>query len=194
MTKSYFNCTTLAVLLFVSLVGCASVPPEVAQLHQKEKEIIASLQKSHLAIVDRYIDKRIREFEHFYFEKYVPMYKANWHKVSQEKNKQPNDDKKDFPTLDKDMVAEYQKISAPLKKMRADLRKAITTKYRNVLTAHKAIGDWLSSVEKLTATQKQGINKLLGVLKPGLSLEKIDEVIDKAKKDLEQKIETLKPN
>lgn len=192
MKKPHRYSSTLGTLLFISLVGCASAPPQVAQLHQKEKEIIQSLQKSHLALLDRLIRKRIDEFERFYFKEYRPTYKANWKKAFQEKNGRPYDDQKDSLTLDKDMVAEYLEKFAPLEKMRADLRTAITTEYRNALNAHKEIGGWLSSIEKLNVIKRLAIDKLMEVIKPGLTIKEIEETInqaiDAAKKNIKNQL------
>ena len=191
MIKSYRYCTVLVAILFISLVGCASAPPQVAQLHHKEKEIIQSLHKSHLAIVDAYIKKRIDEFERFYFEKYGPTYYQNWKKAFPTKTKRPYDPQKDFPILYEDLVAEYLEISERIEKKHAQLRTDIKKEYSKALEAHKAIGDWLNSIEKLKATQRQGIDKLLNIHVPGLSLKKIDEVFQKAKQELEEKIKDI---
>src|SRR5690606_3414125 len=60
------------------LLGCASAPPEVRQLHQKEAEIIGAMQKSHFALVDAFMDQKVLEFETFYFAEYGPAYLQNW--------------------------------------------------------------------------------------------------------------------
>lgn len=74
-------------ILLILIFGCASVPPQIAQIHQKELEIIQSLQKSHLAMVNAYVDQKISIFEAFYFDCYGPVYLKNWKRIFKEVNR-----------------------------------------------------------------------------------------------------------
>ena len=49
------------VVLFIilGLSGCATIPPEITKAHSKELEIIQTLEVSHLAMVDSFIDQKI---------------------------------------------------------------------------------------------------------------------------------------
>lgn len=189
-TTVLWRLRTVAALcvLFVlaAACGCVSVPPQVAKTHQKELEILQSLEKTHLAMVDSFIDQKLHEFEHFFFHKYGPVFFNNWVAAFQKLNGRAYDQAKDFPTLYSDLVAEYQTESAPIETVRVQLREAISAEYRNAVLAHKAVGGWLDSLEKLNAAQRQTMDDLLGAIQPGLSLDSIDKAIETAKKHVEQ--------
>ncbi|MCZ7556152.1 MAG: hypothetical protein M5R41_07115 [Bacteroidia bacterium] len=188
-TQAKFGVALL--VLLVATVGCVSVPPEVARTHQKQAEIIKSLENSHLAMVNSFIDQKLQNFEHFFFHEYGPVFLSNWINAFEELNGRPYDKDKDFPTLYNDLVAEYQAESAPIEAIRVQLRGAIEAEYRNALSAHRAIGGWLDSLEKLNVAQRQAINDLLSAIKPGLSLEAVDGAVKTAKENIKERIEKL---
>lgn len=177
------------VVLFLN--ACASVPPQVAKLHQKEFEIITSLQQSHIAMVDAYVDQKILVFESFFFDKYGPRYLKNWREDFKEVYGRDYDESRDFNLLYNDLVAEYQSEVAPIEKIRSDLREAILREYRHVIAAHEAVGGWINSFEKLSSSQREAFDRLLGAIKPGLSLDSVDKAISKAKEKVEAKISQL---
>jgi hypothetical protein len=172
--------------ILVIAAGCNSVPPQVAKTHQKELEILQSLEKSHLAMVNSFIDQKIQNFENMFFNKYGPVFLENWVNNFQTLYGRPYDPVKDFPVLYNDLVAEYQAESSPIEELRVQLRDAIATEYRNAISAHKSIGGWLDSLEKLNAAQRQTIDGLLGAIQPGLSLDSVEEKI----KDVEENVKT----
>lgn len=177
------------ILLFLS--ACASVPPQVAKLHQKEYEIIASLKQSHLAMVDAYVNQKILAFESFFFKEYGPGYLKNWQKSFKAVYGRDYDENRDFNVLYNDLVAEYQEEVAPIEKIRSDLKEAILREYRHVVAAHEAVDDWINSFEKLNSAQREAFDRLLGAIKPGLSLDSVDKAISKAKEKVEAKISQL---
>jgi len=171
---------TLIILLLVLFSGCASVPPQVAQLHQKELEIINSLQKSHMAMVDAYVDQKILAFEEFFFSEYGPEYLKNWQNSFKSVYGRDYDEERDFPLLYSDLVAEYQIEVAPIEDVRKKLHDAISREYRHAIAAHEAVDSWIKSYEKLNAAQRESIDQLLGAIKPGLSLDSVDKAKDEA--------------
>jgi hypothetical protein len=173
------------------LIGCVSVPPQIAKTHQKELEIIRSLQSSHLAMVDAYVDQKIQNFEHFFFHRYGPVFLSHWIDSFKTVNNRDYDPSKDFPVLYNDLVAEYQAESAPIEDIRVQLREAIATQYRNGIAAHNAVGGWIDSLEKLNAAQRQAIDSLLAAIKPGLSLDSVDQAVETAKKKVGARIAEL---
>ena len=174
----------LGTVVFVGLSGCTSVPPQIAQVHLKEKEIIESLRVSHLAIADAYMEKRLEQFEDFYFKEYGKIFYKNWMEAFQKQKERKYDPEKDFPAFYQDLVAEYQIRSASIVEMRSQLRKDITIEYRNALGAHSSVGEWLDVLNKLNEAQRQGIDSVLGSIRPGLSLDSIDDKIERIKKDI----------
>jgi len=66
----------------------------------------------------------------------------------------------------------------PLNKLRAELRDQITAAHNQVAQAHQSVGSWIHSVEKLTTSQRDAANKLLGAVSPSLTLDKIEARID----------------
>jgi hypothetical protein len=57
--------------------ACVHVPPEIAQAHLKENEIIKELQRSHIAMVDAFIAAKRDSFDQFFFAQYEPAYQAH---------------------------------------------------------------------------------------------------------------------
>ncbi len=53
----------VVLLIILGLSGCATIPLEITKAHSKELEIIQTLETSHLAMVDSFIDQKIVVFE-----------------------------------------------------------------------------------------------------------------------------------
>jgi hypothetical protein len=176
------------VIIILLLYSCASVPAQIAKLHQKEYEIIASLQKSHLAMVDAYVDQKILAFESFFFKEYGPSYLKHWQESFKAVYGRDYDESRDFNLLYSDLVAEYQVEVAPIEKIRSDLKEAIVREYRHLAAAHEAVDGWINSVEKLNSAQREAFDHLLGAIKPGLSLDSVDKAINEAIEKARSKI------
>lgn len=181
---------SFVVVMFLA-AGCVSVPPQIAETHAKELEILQSLEESHLSMVDSFIDQKKKNFESFFFNTYGPVYVRNWKKAFEEMKGRPYDPARDFPQLYNDLVAEYQAESAPIEEVRILLRDAISAEYRNALMAHQAVGRWLDSLEELNSSQRDSINALLQNIDPELSLDAIDDAIQEAKDNVEARISDL---
>ncbi|MFT6899091.1 MAG: hypothetical protein ACJA13_003523 [Paraglaciecola sp.] len=175
------------VLLFILLSGCASVPPEVAQAHQKELEIIETLKASHLAMVDAYIDQKLIVFEEFFFDTYGIAYLTNWKSDFKNDRGRAYEEKKDFSILYADLVVEYQEAIQPITTMRHDLKQSITAEFTNAIQTHKAINAWIKSINSLKGANTAVLDKILEGIKPGLSLDAIDAEIAKSKKVITEK-------
>lgn len=192
LKKVYLKITTLTLLMYsVMLNGCASVPPQVFKTHQKELEIIESLQSSHVAMVDAYVDQKLQNFESFFFKEYGPAYLSHWIKTFKSIKNRDYDPNQDFPSLFEDLVAEYQAESKPIEKIRSDLKTAIRTEYNNAINAHNTVGRWLESLEELNESQRKAIDSFLAAIKPGLSLDSIDQTITTAQENIKKRIDEL---
>ena len=179
------------VIIILLLYSCASVPAQIAKLHQKESEIIASLQKSHIAMVDAYVDQKILAFESFFFKEYGPSYLKHWQENFKAVYGRDYDESRDFNLLYSDLVAEYQVEVAPIEQIRSDLKEAILREYRHLAAAHEAVDGWINSVEKLNSAQREAFDNLLGAIKPGLSLDSVDKAINEAIEKARSKISQL---
>lgn len=179
------------VIVILLLYSCASVPAQIAKLHQKEYEIIASLQKSHIAMVDAYVDQKILAFESFFFKEYGPSYLKHWQENFKAVYGRDYDESRDFNLLYSDLVAEYQVEVAPIEQIRSDLKEAILREYRHLAAAHEAVDGWINSVEKLNSAQREAFDNLLGAIKPGLSLDSVDKAINEAIEKARSKISQL---
>jgi len=180
---------------FLALLGCAAcvhVPPQIAQTHSKELEIISSLQRSHMAMVDAYVDQKIVAFEAFFFGEYGPAYLDHWRSNFKSLNGRDYDEKHDFHDLYSDLVAEYQSEVQPLEEVRNQLKDALSEEYRNAIEAHQAIGAWIKSAERLNAAQRGAIDRLLGGIKPGLSLGSVDKALESAKEKVKTRLAKLR--
>jgi hypothetical protein len=167
----------LSLALTLGLAGCASVPPQIATTHQKQREILESLRESHLAMVDAYVDQKLLMFEGFFFDEYGTVYLKHWRANFKTLYGREYDEPRDFKALYNDLVAEYDDQSAPLQKIRMDLHAAIQAEYGNALTAHQAVGDWIGSMEALNTSQRQALDRFIQAVKPGLSLDAVDRAV-----------------
>jgi len=193
LKKVYFKIAMLTLLMYsVMLFGCASVPPQVVKTHQKELEIIESLQSSHVAMVDAYVDQKLQNFENFFFKEYGPVYFSHWIESFKTLKNRDYDPSQDFPLLFEDLVAEYQAESKPIEKIRFDLKVAIQAEYSNAIDAHNTVGRWLENLKELNESQRKAIDSLLAAIKPGLSLDSIDQTITTAQENVEKRIEELR--
>ena len=191
--RNFGRWSAVALWLAVS-IGCTSVPVQVAQLHQKEGEILLTLEKAHLAMIDSFVDQKLLDFESFMFTIYGPLFRDNWEIDFPTVHGRDYDPAKDFALFYNDLVAEYQAESAPIEVIRKDLRSAITAEYGNAHKAHQAVGNWLASVQELNAIQKQSFNTLLGTIKPGINLDSIDAAVKEAIDKVQAKIDKLSAN
>ncbi len=181
---------TILTLLFGFLLGgCASAPHQVVQLHDKECELIQELRRTHLAMVDAYVDERLKSFEDFYFKHYGPVFRRNWETAFKEQSGRPYDADRDFPQMYNDMVAAYQQEVEPLASLKVELRERIMTTYDQALQAHQTVAGWILSVERLNTSQRDAANTLLGAIQPGLSLDAIDTKVVDIQKNLEKKLQ-----
>ncbi len=180
--------TPILFLILSTIIGCASIPPEIAQAHQKELDIIQSLQKSHLAMVDSFINERLDFFDEFYFNRYGPALMKNWKEEFKNQNGRDYNPEKDFSIFYSDLVIEYEESIEPIEKLRTDLNYSINTEYNNVILIHKTNDRWLKSIYSLQTQNKAVINNILNSISPGLSVDKIDEEINKAISLLNKKI------
>lgn len=173
------------------LAGCVSAPHEVVSLHEKQTALMQELQRTHLAMVDAYIDQRLKNFETFYFSEYGPVYRKNWEAAFKDKFGREYNPESDFQLLYNDLVAEYQYTVEPITKMQRDLREAIAMAHDQAAQAHDAIGGWIRSVERLNRSQRDAANKLLKAIDPSLSLDKIDQAIETLKAAVNKKITNM---
>lgn len=159
-------------------------------LHSKEAELLKELRRTHLAMVDAFVDKKIEVFETFYFNEYANSFRTNWEKAFQQNQGRVYDPARDFPMFSNDLVASYQQNVEPFQKLRVELRDQVATAHDQVAEAHQGVGDWIRSVEKLTKSQRTAADRLLQSINPALSVEGIETKVN----SLTQKmIENLKP-
>ncbi|MBD9358618.1 hypothetical protein [Methylomonas albis] len=161
-----------------TLAGCASVPVEVAQLHQKELSMIKTLEASHKNIVTAYFDSRISEFEGFYFKQYAPRYLENYKEAWENQNGKKYDYEQNFPSFYESSIAVYQSEIQPLYTLRNKLLTSIDDEYSKLITSHQAIDTWLKSVNDLNDADKKAINNILDGAIPGLSIDSIKGEVD----------------
>ena len=65
----------------------------------------------------------------------------------------------------------------------------LKTEYWNAISAHEAVGRWLDNLEKLNESQRKAIDSLLAIIKPGISLNSIDQAIKNAEESVKKRIE-----
>lgn len=142
-----------------------------------------------MAMVDAYVDQKVRSFESFFFKEYGSAYLKKWKDAFKAVYGRDYEENRDFNQLYSDLVAEYQSEAAPIEKIRTELRNAISREYSQALAAHEAVGGWINNVEKLNSSQREAMNRLLGTIKPGLSLDSVDKAVNDAKKKVQDLVE-----
>jgi len=185
MRKFFWRC---ALVLSLLQSGCISTPHEVVLLHEKEAEVLQELRRTHLAMIDSYIDQKMEAFDQFYFNQYGPAFRKNWEKSFQQKSGRAYDADKDFPQMYNDLVAEYQNEVQPLNQMRLDLRNEIEAAHDQVGESHEAVAAWLKSAERLNTAQRGVLNTMLKNINPSLSLDKVDAKVAELKSSVAAKI------
>jgi hypothetical protein len=171
-------------MMLLILSGCASTPPEVVTLHSKQTTLMQDLRRTHLAMIDAYVDQRLDVFEKFYFEEYGPAYRKNWEAAFKRKTGRDYSPDRDFVAFYNDLVAEYQKRTEPVVQLRANLRASLIQAYDQAMQAHDAVGAWIRSVERLQTSQRDALNRLLNAANPSLSLDSIEQEL----KRLEERV------
>jgi hypothetical protein len=177
------------ILLLVLFTGCVSTPPEVAILHEKQGELMAELKRAHLAMVDAYVAEKLQSFEQFYFQEYGPVYRRNWEAAFKEQLGREYDREKDFPRLYNDLVAEYNATIQPIAQLRTDLHVRISGAHDQALAAHDTVGGWIRSVEKLSSAERDAANRLLKAIHPALSLDQVDQAIERLRTEVQSRLE-----
>jgi hypothetical protein len=172
-------------------VACIHAPPEVAQAHQREYDLIESLQATHLAMIDAFVAERAQRFDAFFFHDYAPAYFANWKSQFKIVNGRDYDEARDFALFSNDLVAEYQDLVSPLDTIRLQLHQAVVAAYADIALLHQGVGDWIQSVQKLNDAQRSSLNRLLGAVKPGLTLDTIEQATDRALAAVKSKLAAL---
>ena len=173
-----------AVAPVLALCSCLSVPPEIIQLHEKEALLAAELNRTQVALIDGFVDERLRQFEAFYFSKYAPRYLENWKAEFARVNKRAFNEASDFGQLHPDLVAEYLDKIKPIEKMRAELKAAVNEAYSQYHQSYTATHAWLQSAKKLNDGQRGMINRIAARAHPSLSLDAIEEKITELQNSL----------
>jgi len=191
MTKQIFKRKSVLIIISVivsCIYGCVSAPPEIAIAHSKELEIIHELQRTHGALIDAYVDKRIKEFDQFFFTEYGKAYLANWKEAFPQVYNREYEETRDFQILYNDLVAEYIEAIAPIEEIRKKLHWAVAQEYRNVYAIHQSVGNWIYSVENLTTSEKNVLDSVLALIDPSLSFEEVDKALMDATSLLKEKL------
>ena len=175
---------TLALLLACCCGGCISTPPEVIKLHAREATLIGDLERSHLALLDAYIEEKLANFETFYFQTYGPRFRENWIEAFMEEHGRSYDEARDFPLLYNDLVAEYQEQVEPIQRLRRELAAAVGAAYADVAVAHGVTGDWIESVQRLSGSQRRTADTVLSAASPSLTVGAIEDEISELRRRL----------
>lgn len=171
--------------------GCLKAPVQIGELHAMGGQSLQSLQASHIAMIDAFVDERVQRFDTFFFEQYGPAYFVHWKKRFPEVHGRPYDEARDFSVLYSDLVAEYEELTLPFDTLRVVLKAAVAAEYSNALAAHTAVHDWISSAQKLNDSQKAMANRVLAFARRDLTIETIDATVTREVEALKSKLAGL---
>jgi len=191
MARLRFRWAAFGIVFILLSSGCASVPAQIAKTHQKELEIINSLQQSHLAMVDAYVDRKILNFKSFFFKTYGPAYLKHWRNNFKAVYNRVYEESRDFHVFYDDLVAQYQGEVAPIEDTRNELREAILRQYRHAIEAHQVVGGWMNTLKGPNLANIEAIDRLLGAINKELSLDSVEKAVNDAIAKTEAKIPKL---
>lgn len=179
----------LTILSFAAVVsaaagGCISTPPEVIKLHAKESTLIGELERSHLALLDAYVEEKLANFETFYFQTYGPRFRERWTEAFMLEHGRSYDEARDFPLLYNDLVAEYQERVEPIERLHRELGASVRAAYADVAVAHGVTADWIESVQRLSGSQRRTADTVLSAAGPSLSVGAIEDQIEEIRRRL----------
>jgi len=175
----FFVSIAILVIGLGILVLLSTEPPkEVSELSTKSLDALTSLQESHMVLVNAYMNQKKLAFEEIFFKEFSQEFLKNWKEDFRLMYKRDYDENRDFHLLKSDLDTIYQDAVAPIEGSRKELRDAISREYRYVIDAHETIDYWIKSRKEWNAAQRESTDHLLDSIKPGLSLDTVNKVLD----------------
>lgn len=188
--NGFFVILMAGMIAFV-LSGCASVPPESAELSAELGKQIAIIETSNLALLKSFFDMKREQVDRFMETEWVPLFAENyfkkdeveviWQQVVESGNAQ---DRLEFvirtgPALQQEINNKRLALIQPLDDLERDIERKIREEYTRARLVNNTITGFLMSAAEVTETRKKYLEMA------GISDEKVNDVVDKVNSTLE---------
>ncbi len=183
-----------ALLLTLTLLGtgCASIPPESAELSVELGNRISQIETANMALLDQYFSYRKQQIDDFIEKQWIPVFTSHFYSNTQIERAwntivQENDvrQRKEFMirTGSKLQLAIQQKrqsLMQPMDELHQALRQSIEDNYSQAKAINNSISSFLASASSLSESR----NRYLSML--GVQQSEINSVIDKTDTTLDE--------
>lgn len=188
--------------------SCVSLPKATVDMSISLDQQLTSLEKSHLKMINLYFDERERLALEFLNDEWYPMFLDNffkeqpvvalWDETINSKNTLERITNVQMLTvvIQENYMNQRDSLLMPIKKMREEMRIAVTEEYQKARIMNSAITNNVASVNEIQEKQKEALSKIVDYelldkkLNEGLA--KLDNMLDQSQKvvDLYKKNET----
>jgi len=177
--------TLLLFVLFLSYLGCATIPPEAPELSAELGNRISAIEDSNIALLHRFFDQKRKELDKFIENEWLPTFAEDvfsnpriakaWNTIVRE------DDKKQRlkfivktgPKLQERINQKRVELIQPLDDLERRIEKKIRDEYAQARAMNNSITSFLLSASKVAENR----NRYLEMV--GTTDEKIGKIIDK---------------
>ena len=182
--------------IVLSLVGCASIPPEAPELSVQLGQRISAIEDANITLLHRYFDEKRKDVDRFIEDEWVPVFADEffsntkisnvWDTIVRENNKK---DRllfliKTGPKLQARINRKRVELVAPLD----DLERRIEQKLRDEYAQARAINNSLTSF--LLSAAKVAENRERYLAMAGVTDQKIGKIIDATDDAISDLLET----
>jgi len=177
--------TLLLVLLFLSITGCATIPPEAPELSAELGNRISVMEDSNITLLHRFFDLKRKEIDKFIENEWVPTFTEEFFsnpKISQAWNTIVREDDKNqrLKFIVKTGIKLQDKINKkrleliqPLDDLERQIEKKIRYEYAQARAMNNTLTSFLLSASKVSENRKRYLEMV------GVTDEEISKIIDK---------------
>lgn len=198
----------LYVVLFLAIVGCATIPPEAPELSAELGKRISAIEDANLTLLHRFFDLKRNEVDRFIAQEWVPIFAEEffsnpkisqaWDTIVSENNKR---ERLEFivstgPRLQEKINSKRQEFIKPLDELERRIENKIRDEYTQARAINNSLTSFLLSASKVAETRKRYL-EIIGLTdeKIGKFINKTDEAVSELLKktgDASEKIDAAK--
>ena len=172
-------------VLFLGIVGCATIPPEAPELSLELGNRISAIEDSNITLLHRFFDQKRKEVDKFVENEWVPTFAEEffsnpkiskaWNTIVREddKNQRLKFICKTGPKLQEKINNKRLELIKPLDDLERRIEKKIRDEYEQARAMNNSITSFLLSASKVAENR----NRYLGMV--GVTDEQIGKIIDK---------------
>jgi len=191
----WFSIIPIAGMIAFVLSGCATVPPESAELSAELGKQIATIETANLALLKSYFDMKREQVDVFMEEQWVPLFATNYFELDEVQKvwiavvaSEDDQDRLEFvvrtgPVLQQQINEKRLALIRPLDDLERTIERKIRDEYTRARLVNNTITGFLMSVSEVTETRKKYLEMA------GISDEKVKKVIDQVNDTVEDLLE-----